>query len=44
MTFLAPETLIVVAIVLPLLAAVIIPVFGSQPDRREAVTLAAAAA
>ncbi len=42
--FATPETLIALALVVPLVAAVLIPVFGRAPNLREAVTLAAAAA
>lgn len=44
MTALLPETLILAALVTPLVAALLIPLFHRVPNLREAVTLAAAAA
>ena len=44
MTSLAPESLIAAAILLPFIGALLIPMFGDQPDKRETVTLVTASA
>jgi multicomponent Na+:H+ antiporter subunit D len=44
MTFLAPESLVAAAILLPFIGALLIPMFGDQPDKRETVTLVTALA
>jgi multicomponent Na+:H+ antiporter subunit D len=44
MTSLAPESLVAAAILLPLIGALLIPMFGDYPDRRETVTLGTASA
>jgi multicomponent Na+:H+ antiporter subunit D len=43
MPWLTPEQLIVAALIVPLIGAVLIPVFHAQPNLREGVTLTAAA-
>lgn len=43
MTPFAPETLLLLSLVIPFVAALLIPVFHSQPNAREAVTLVSAA-
>ena len=43
MTWAAPETLLIAAVVIPLVAALLIPLFHKSPNLREAVTLIAAA-
>ena len=40
----SPETLLILAVVVPLIGAALIPVFRSQPNPREAVTLVTAGA
>jgi multicomponent Na+:H+ antiporter subunit D len=44
MTSLAPESLVIAAILLPFIGALLIPLFHDYPDRREAVTLVTASA
>ena len=42
MTFLAPETLLGLSLLIPFAAALLIPVFHASPNLREGVTLGAA--
>jgi multicomponent Na+:H+ antiporter subunit D len=44
MTSLASESLVAAAILLPFIGALLIPMFGDQPDKRETVTLVTASA
>ena len=43
MTSFAPDNLVVLAVLLPFVGALFIPLFGNHPDRRETVTLVTAA-
>jgi multicomponent Na+:H+ antiporter subunit D len=44
MTAPAPDSLVLLAVLLPFLGALLIPLFGAHPNRREAVTLVTAGA